>query len=332
MTPLIAFALLTSGSASTDWSRPGHFDVKVINETWTDATRSRDVPVRIYRPTGGASHPVVVFSHGLGGNVEAGEKWGRQWASWGFISVHIQHHGSDTDAIRVGTGNIVNRFKAAANSTQLMNRARDAAFAYTEIGRRTAAHDPALDGAIANDIGFSGHSFGAQTTLAVAGQHYPGGISLSDKRYRAFEAFSPGDWQRSNADQTYGGITAPFMSLTGSQDKTNINPLVTPENRRIPFEHMAPGNKSLVWLDTATHMSFGGQDTNQRVRAVLASALGSTGTPPDEAHIDKVVRAVSTAFWFAYLSPDSSLGREAKAWLASGPKSLLRPKDSWEVR
>ena len=44
--------------------------------------------------------PVVIFSHGLGGKREGGTVWGEAWAAAGFVVVHMQHIGSDLDAVR----------------------------------------------------------------------------------------------------------------------------------------------------------------------------------------------------------------------------------------
>ena len=63
---------------------------------WTDAARGRTVPAKIYYPTDAAGpFPVIVFSHGLGGTREAYEYLARQWAANGYVSVHLQHPGSD---------------------------------------------------------------------------------------------------------------------------------------------------------------------------------------------------------------------------------------------
>src|SRR5579883_1704265 len=70
--------------------------VAVVRYTWVDAKRHRDVPVKIYYPkTGGGRIPVTVFSHGLGGSREGYEYLGNYWASHGYVSVHLQHIGSD---------------------------------------------------------------------------------------------------------------------------------------------------------------------------------------------------------------------------------------------
>ena len=63
---------------------------------WHDARRDRDVPVKIYFPKEGAGpFPIVIFSHGLGGSREGYEYLGRHWAGCGYVSVHMQHIGSD---------------------------------------------------------------------------------------------------------------------------------------------------------------------------------------------------------------------------------------------
>ena len=72
---------------------------------WRDSARNRAVPVRLRwpaaqppAPSGG--WPVIIYSHGLGGSRAGGEVWGRAWADAGFVVVHVQHAGSDLDAIR----------------------------------------------------------------------------------------------------------------------------------------------------------------------------------------------------------------------------------------
>ncbi|PTY00740.1 hypothetical protein DB346_14065 [Verrucomicrobia bacterium LW23] len=82
----------------------GPYRVTSLEQDWTDATRSRTLPVRIYLPDKApGARPVIVFSHGLGGNRNGGEMWGRHWASHGYISVHLQHPGSD-ESIWKGDG------------------------------------------------------------------------------------------------------------------------------------------------------------------------------------------------------------------------------------
>ena len=63
--------------------------------TIKDEKRSREIPVRIYLPADKAASPVVLFSHGLGGNREGSAFLGKHWALRGYAAVFLQHPGSD---------------------------------------------------------------------------------------------------------------------------------------------------------------------------------------------------------------------------------------------
>ena len=65
---------------------------------WNDASRQRDIPVRLYWPAGASPNArvaLVVFSHGLGGSRNGYSYLGKHWAGLGFASLHVQHAGSD---------------------------------------------------------------------------------------------------------------------------------------------------------------------------------------------------------------------------------------------
>ena len=46
-------------------------------------------------PTNTAPVPVILFSHGLGGNREGSKFLGEHWAARGYVAVFLQHPGSD---------------------------------------------------------------------------------------------------------------------------------------------------------------------------------------------------------------------------------------------
>lgn len=316
------------------WSAPGPFKVLVANEEWRDESRSRNIPVRIYSPEAApGSLPVVIFSHGLAGSRTAGEAWGRQWASWGIVSVHLQHPGSDTTSVRQAPGTFTDKMKSAMTFEQLVARTKDVSFAADEIARRAKAGDAPFAQVDASRIGLSGHSFGALTTLAVAGQRMPDGLTpFADPRFRAFIALSPSPRSAKDVKNAYLSITAPFLSITGSQDQVYLTPEITPDDRVLPFEGMASGNKYLLWLNTATHMSFAGQMENTPRARLFARTIDGASLPPDQPHIDEMVKAVSTAFWLAYLSSAAELGKQASAWLTeSGPGALCASGDRWRT-
>jgi len=78
---------------------PGPFQVRVLLFDWTDAKRSRTVPVKIYFPSPArTSCPLIILSHGLGGSRQGYRYLGEHWATHGYISLHVQHPGSDESA------------------------------------------------------------------------------------------------------------------------------------------------------------------------------------------------------------------------------------------
>ena len=84
--------------------------------TWQDSRRQRQVPVKIYYPADGAGpFPVIIFSHGLGGSREGYQYLGRHWASHGYVSVHLQHLGSDQAVWENSSCKLLSLRQAAAN-------------------------------------------------------------------------------------------------------------------------------------------------------------------------------------------------------------------------
>jgi predicted dienelactone hydrolase len=164
-------------------------------------------------------------------------------------------------------------------------------------------------------VGMSGHSFGAITTQAIAGQRY-GTRAVGDPRVKAAIAFSPSPGRAANGSdaQSFGAIAIPFFSLTGSDDAVPQLSDTTPADRERPFRAMPPGGKYLLWLDGTTHAAFGGNDYAPR------------GTAPD-AHVKPIVKRLTADFWRWSLMGDAA----AKADLDKG-SALLGPTDRFEAR
>ena len=144
----IALAL---GALAQAWARAQTHSsaaTAVADETWTDSTRQRGLPVRVRWPSAdlqapAGGRPLVLFSHGLGGTRVGGSVWGEAWAAAGFVVVHLQHPGSDLDAVRAVATSFNDRqgLRRAAGPLQLLARLQDVAFALDEIGRRHARGD-----------------------------------------------------------------------------------------------------------------------------------------------------------------------------------------------
>lgn len=272
---------------------------------WHDSARDRDVPVRIRMPAGTFKAPVILFSHGLGGSLDGGTNWAVAWAKAGFIVVNLQHPGSDRSII--GSGRIL----AAMAPVQLVARVDDVHFILDELSRRPREGACDLRRADLDRIGMSGHSFGAHTTQAIAGQRFPVAGIAADPRVKAAIAFSPSPPMRGSAAAAFGAIAIPFFSITGTEDAAPITPNIKPEDRERPFRAMPPGGKYLLVLKGANHRVFNAQDGLR--------GPSSTATP----HIRDTVIAATTLFWRATLLGDRTAGVElarSGAALASGDR------------
>ena len=138
---------------------------------WQDKARQREVPVKLYFPkSGDGPFPVIIFSHGLGGSRDGYEYLGRQWASHGYVSVHLQHKGSDT-AVWKGQAKPMEAMRQSLKDLRnSINRPLDVRFAIDQMEKMNRDKGPLHGRLDLNIIGMAGHSFGAWTTLAVIGE------------------------------------------------------------------------------------------------------------------------------------------------------------------
>lgn len=312
-------SLNLAGAADSTAQRfklPGSPEVETIKYDWKDTKRDREVPVKIYYPkAGNGPFPVIIFSHGLGGTRDGYEYLGRHWASHGYVSVHLQHLGSDDDVWRNAEPG--ERMKAmrrsAANPQNSLNRPLDVSFAIdqmTKLNREAGPFKGRLD---LDHIGAAGHSFGAYTTLAVAGEVFIGpfvdGQTLADPRVKAAIPMSaPVPPHKDQLDRVFGKIHIPCLHMTGTKDNSPIGN--TPaEDRRLPFDHSNGADQYLITFKDGDHMIFSG-------RGRLA------GGEHDE-QFQALIRESTLAFWDAYLRGNP----KAKAWLASGGFESVLGKD-----
>jgi predicted dienelactone hydrolase len=286
--------------------------------TWHDSARDRDVPAKIYFPANARSPcPMIIFSHGLGGNRGGYGYLGEHWAGRGYISVHLQHAGSD-DAVWIAAG--INAYaalkRAVADPQNALDRAEDVPFA---IDRMLALNHQAgspFEGLVnEKQIGMAGHSFGAWTTLALVGEKTAADHSLADPRIKAAIAMSPpvpGGAEKAKGQ--FSGIGVPVFHMTGTRDDSPIGETKAAD-RRIPYDQAATAGSCLLVLDGADHMTFSGH------------ILGAFRR--EDAHYQTFILAGSIAFWDATLRGDPA----ARAWLYDGSfAALLGRQGTFESR
>jgi len=282
--------------------KPGPFTVDVVAYDWVDKTRDREVPAKIYFPkTGRGPFPIIIFSHGLGGSRDGYEYLGRHWASHGYVSVHVQHQGSDT-AVWKGQARPLEAMRNSLKDPQgAINRPLDVRFAIDQMEKMDREQGPFNGRLDLSRIGMAGHSFGAWTTLAVIGQALigPGGrkSSLPDARVKAAVAMSaPAPRDKKTLDKTFAGIKTPCLHMTGTLDDSPIGDTKA-KDRRVPFDHIRGADQYLVTFIGGDHAIFSGR--------------GRLAGGSKDAAFQALIRTATIVFWDAYLKGD----RRAKALL-----------------
>jgi len=307
-------AVAAKPDADAAFVEPGQLEVGVMVCDWTDAKRDRAVPARIYYPKNAAGpFPLVIFSHGVGGTRDGYEYLGRHWASHGYVCVHVQHKGSDDEVWR-GKGNPIESMrKATLDYRNGISRPKDVTFAIDQM-EKLNADDPALKGRVdVKRIGVAGHSFGAYTTLASAGQVFSGPlgikVSFADPRVKAAIPMSAPFNKGQDPKKCFAKFATPCLHMTGTLD---VSPIAdtTVEQRRIPYDNIAGADQYLITFAGGDHMIFSGRGANRPAAA-------------KDAEFQRLICASSAAFWDAYLKNDAN----AKAWLADGQFEKLLGKD-----
>lgn len=290
----------------------------IVELTCHDATRQRDIPLRVYLPGEKRGAPVVLFSHGLGGSRAGSVFLGQHWAARGYAAVFLQHHGSDSRVWEdVPSEDRMEALKKAASVQNLILRLRDVPAVLDQL--KVWNEDPGnalthrLD---LSKVGMSGHSFGALTTEGVSGEMLPAARQeMTDPRIKAAVIFSPSAPRTESAETAFGSVKIPWMLMTGTRDASPISDLDAAARLRV-YAALRGAPKFQVVLYNAEHSVF----TDH-------SLPGEHEAHNPNHH--RVILALSTAFWDAYLRGDAA----ALAWLKGpGPRSIMEGRDQWEFQ
>jgi predicted dienelactone hydrolase len=279
------------------------YSAAMTDASWFDAGRSRTIPVRIYYPRSDAERfPVIVFSTGLGRSRDDCSYLGSHWAACGYVSVFVQHPGSDES--QRGLRPRKDLQKAFYNPNNIRNRPMDVIFVLDQL-ERMADDGSSLGGRLdMTRIGGGGHDFGSQTVLALAGQVLPGQLAFADPRVKAVLAMSsPVPMGQVPLSVAYERISVPCLHITGTADNSIVG-TTQAYQRRLPFDHVSAADQFLITLNGADHLTYSGH-----------SRRANAG---DDAMFQRLIAESSAAFWDAYLKQSGT----AKSWLAgSGIKT-----------
>lgn len=189
------------------------------------------------------------------------------------------------------------------DADELLARPRDVSLAIDQAERwnETESH---MEGRLdTGRVGVTDHSYGAYTTLVVAGARpaldwlvpsVPPGEGLDpdlrDTRVDCGVAPSPhGPGEPFFLEASYAAIETPLMGISGSRDRRQGT---SPANRRRGYELWPPGDKVLVWLEGADHTAF--SDSTGSGRRMLPSRAQDDVQP--------AVRAATLLFFDAQVS------------------------------
>lgn len=289
-----------------------------LDLTVTDNARNRDIPIRVYLPAGKGAAPVVLFSHGLGGSREGSSFLGKHWSARGYVAVFLQHPGSDTSIWRDKP--LAERLPAMKKAMSLENfllRVKDVPAVLDQLDKWNREKGHRLVSRLDMEkIGMSGHSFGAITTEAVSGAVGAGGKTFTDPRIKAAVIFSPSSPTTVSAKEAFARVKIPWMLMTGTKDVVPLISNTDVKSRLAVFAALPPVGKYELVLDRAEHSAF----TDRPL------PLDTEKRNPNH---HRVILALSTAFWDAYLRGDAA----AKAWLdGEGPKTVLEKGDKWQTK
>lgn len=320
MKPLVASLLLLAcaGIVSAAYDPLAVPEGKVESLTFEvkDAVRDRVLPIRVYLPAGKAAAPVVLFSHGLGGSRDNNPYLGNHWAKRGYVVVFMQHPGSDESVWKdVPQGKRMEAMKRAASTDSFLKRVKDVPAVIDALAdwNKKPEH-PLRQRMDLEHIGMSGHSFGANTTQAVAGQGFARDrVSFNEARIDAAVMMSPSPPALGDPAAAFSPIRIPCLLMTGTRDDSPIGNSKA-EDRLKVFPHLEKAAAWQVVFDQADHMSFSDRDL--------------MGKPQRDARYHKAILALSTAFWDAQIKGND----DAKKWLKGDEaKAVLRPEDRWQM-
>lgn len=316
--------------ADEAYAEVGPFETASIDKILTDPMCGRQIATRAYYPAKPGRYPTIIFSHGFGGSLVTFGNTGKIWASHGYVVLHPTHSdslASPDPAVPADEAAVMRRYrgqrgavdpatrqafvKVLDNPFFIASRLRDVGALMAALKDPPEAVAAGLDPTMlartdTGKIGMCGHSFGAYTTLVVAGAKLsPPSAAPIPTGFSGFMSMSgQGPGRMGLHDDSFGGVTKPMMATTGTRDFGAAGE--TPPWRLKPYDLAAPGRKYAVVVDGFRHMDFD--------PAVSDPEFGVRGA---------ALRKLQLEFWAGVLGDDrkafEALAAQAKASVQTDP-------------
>ncbi|NOY75009.1 MAG: hypothetical protein GXP32_04370 [Kiritimatiellaeota bacterium] len=312
--------------ADYDKTGPYKTNVKEFPDLTDEKRENRRVPIKVISPVADGPFPLVIFSHGGMGNWNSNIYQAKHLASHGYIVFCVQHVFSDNiitrKYVREAKGSLKERiWKALTRMTvdprAVLGRPRDISFAIDKAMEWNRSETQFAGKINTSKIAVAGHSYGAATVLTVCGAQptldhlkptlAPGrGLAgdYSDSRVTLGIAMSPqGPGTSRFSKESYKSINKPLLCFSGDGDEQlgADGSIQSAEKRLEGFKLMPQGNKYMLWLANADHLSFSDNPSAWRF--------------PSKARADaqRITKAMMLVFCDYYLKGDE----EAKKYMNS---------------
>ncbi|NEO56414.1 MAG: alpha/beta hydrolase [Okeania sp. SIO3B5] len=313
-------------STLPDLRQPGNISFYQETLTLNDKSRNRQFIVNLYLPSNQIQTqtiPVIILSPGLAAKLSQWQHLAIHLASHGFAVAKIQHPGSDFNHFQAFLeGKETEIFKLR----EFINRPLDITYLLDELERRNKLQ---YQGKLnLKNVGMAGQSFGAYTTLALAGAKInfaqlkqdclpqikslnpslflqcralelpQKNYDLRDKRIKSVLIMDPVN-SSIFGKSGLSHINIPILWVAGSEDQ--LTPVVI--EQVYPFTWLPVTEKYFMLTKGAKHLDFNITEI-QNVESVDDNSLNqlvSASSPVIKSYID----AFSLAFFRAYLENNS---------------------------
>jgi predicted dienelactone hydrolase len=308
---LLLFCLITNAVfGQTDYSQIGQYAVNVIElNNNIDLIRNRNVPIKIHYPIEKGIYPLIIISHGAGGNWDTHYALAHHLATHGFIVFCLEHIGSDTKILKRNFRIFKNLNDMIHDGKEVLGRPKDVSYAINQAIIWNQSNESLKNKIDTQNIGVLGHSFGAFTSMVIAGMkpaldwlepkdNYGKGIGedMKDNRVKACIALSPqGVGDPFFIKESFSSLSTPLLGISGTEDKQQGG--LPPIGRYNAFDYWSGnGNNIFVWLSNAHHLDFSDSEGGE------TQGINSK----NRKEVEKVVRATTLLFFNKYLKNDNT--------------------------
>lgn len=297
---------------------PGPYPVQESDRQALEVEGNRTLPLRIYYPKSEGKFPVILFSHGVGASKARYSLLSKFLASYGYVLIHpthadalvLQRKAPTPQNLEISVQTMLKDVRGWQQRVQDLISILDE---LPELETQLSEFQGKFD---LENIGVGGHSYGAYTAQLIGGVQIdiPDGknsTSFLDPRINAILLLSPqGSGQQGLTASSWNQQTVPMMVMTGSRDRGAQGQDY--KWKMEPFDLAPPGDKYLVFIEGAYHVSFS-MPLSETPPGQSRLGRPSKVAGPQQQAIADYIKIASLAFWDSYLKQNS----EANTYLHS---------------